>query len=248
MRLKLLCALVAVVATATAATAAFAARPGAGSCAGGLVGGGTYHGFTVTGTCFFASGNPAVTIDGNLTIASGASLNAHDGTDATVHVTGNVIVHKGATVGLGQYGAPDIAQTGTVVDGNVIADQPQTLYLSAITVRGNIVSHGGSGPGLNFPLKNLIVAGNVDLRGWTGLWIGLFRSQVGGNVNFSDNTGNSIGSTGFPDSSEVASNTISGNLICRGNDPAAQFGDSGGVPNLVGGHGLGECAALSQKP
>lgn len=259
MRLKLLCGLVSLVAMATAATAALAARPGVGSCSGtptapGLVGSGTYSGFTVTGTCFFVPG-AVITINGNLTVAAGASLNAHDGTNALVHVTGNVIVDKGGIVGLGQYGAPDIAQTGTVVDGNVIADQPQTLYLSAITVRGNIVSHGGSGPADNFPLKNLVVGGNVVLQGWSGLWIGLFRSQVGGNVDFSKNAGTQTGMingvpTGVPDSSEIASNAISGNLICHGNSPAAQIGDSfsdGNTPNVVSGKALGQCVGLTTQ-
>lgn len=236
--------LVATVSLAIAASAALAAPPGSGTCAGGVVGAGTYNGFSVTGTCFFAPGDPTITINGNLTIAPGASLNAHAATQATVHVTGNVIVGQGAIVGLGRYGPPTIAQSGTVVDGSVVADQPQSLYLSAITVHGNLVSNGGSGPGLNFPIKNLIVDGNVNLQGWSGLWIGLFRSQVGGNVIFSNNSGNAIGGSGDPDSSEVANNTISGNLICQGNDPAAQFGDSGGSANTVGGNAVGQCAGL----
>jgi hypothetical protein len=63
-------------------------------------------------------------------------------------------------------------------------------------------------------------------------------------VIFSNNTGNQIGETGEPDSSEIANNTISGNLICQGNDPVAQFGDSGGTANTVGGHATGQCAGL----
>ena len=73
-------ALVVLALTATAG----AAPSGAGSCSGGLVAGGTYNGYTVTGNCFFA-GDP-VTINGNLTIADGASLNAHAATLALVHV------------------------------------------------------------------------------------------------------------------------------------------------------------------
>lgn len=245
MRLKVICGLVALVAMVLTASAATASPPGAGSCAGGVIAAGTYRDFTVTGTCFFATGDPTITIDGNLTIAAGASLDAHAATPATVHVTGNVTVRNGGTLGLGAYGPPDIAQTGTVVDGSIVANKPVSLYLSAITVHGSLVSHGGSGPGLNFPIKNVIVGGNVILKGWSGGWIGLFRSQIGGNVIFSKNIGTVIGSSGEPDSSEVATNTISGNLICRSNDPAAQFGDSGGSVNVVGGHAVGECAALA---
>lgn len=243
MRHRGLLGLLVVALLALAASTAMAARPNSGSCSGGLIQGGTYDGFTVTGQCFFA-GAP-VTINGNLKIANGASLNAHAATFAVVHVTGNVIVGKGAILGLGKYGPPNIAQTGTVVDGNITANQPMSLYLSAITIHGNLVSNGGSGPGLNFPIKNVVVDGNVVMQGWNGLWIGLFRSQVGGNVIFSNNTGNQIGELGTPDSSEVADNIIRGNLICQGNNPAAQVGDSGGGPNTVGGKALGQCSGLA---
>jgi hypothetical protein len=50
-----------------------------------------------------------------------------------------------------------------------------------------------------------------------------------------------------PDSTEVVSNHISGNLICMGNSPPAQIGDAaleGGGPNTVSGHKIGECAGL----
>lgn len=243
MRLRLSLVLGSALALGTFVSVALAGPPAAGTCSGGLVQPGIYSSYTVTGDCFFEGGT--VTIDGNLTIAGGASLNAHAATFAVVHVTGNVLVGKDAVLGLGAYGPPDIPQTGTVVDGNIVANQPQSLYLSAITVRGNLISNGGSGPGLNFPIKNLVVGGNVVMQGWSGLWIGLFRSQVGGNVIFSRNTGNQIGETGEPDSSEVADNVISGNLICLGNDPAAQFGDSGGGPNTVGGRAIGQCATLA---
>lgn len=257
MRLRLICAAVVVVAMATAAATAFA-KPGTATCSGtadapGVVGGGTYsHGLTVTGTCFFVPG-ANIRIIGDLTVAPGASLDAHDGTVANVRVVGDVIVGVGGTVGLGDYGAPTAAPTQkTVVEGSIIADQPETLYLSEMTVKGSIVSEGGTGgAGINFPLKNLTVGGNITLEGWNGYWIGLFRSTVGGNVIFSYNVGTALATSGEPDSSEVASNTISGNLTCYGNSPAAQLGDSvsnGNTPNVVGGQALGQCAGLVVTP
>ena len=187
-----------------------------------------------------------MTITKNLTVAPGAQLNPHAATFAVVHVMGNVKVGKDGILGLGQYGPPTIQQTGTVVDGNIEAHQPQSLYLSAITIHGNLSSDGGNGPGLNFPIKNVIVDGNVELHNWSGLWIGLFRSTIGGNVIFSNNTGTQTGPDGSPDSSEVADNVITGNLVCQRNEPAAQFGDSGGGPNTVGGKAVGQCANLVQ--
>ncbi|HEU5244252.1 MAG TPA: hypothetical protein VFU33_07620, partial [Gaiellaceae bacterium] len=47
------------------------------------------------------------------------------------------------------------------------------------------------------------------------------------------------------DSSEIMTNSISGNLICHGNTPAAQVNpDDGGQPNDVGGQKIGQCAGL----
>jgi hypothetical protein len=49
---------------------------------------------------------------------------------------------------------------------------------------------------------------------------------------------------GQPDSTEVVTNIIGGNLSCKDNSPPAQIGDSGGSPNIVGGNKKGECASL----
>jgi hypothetical protein len=133
------------------------------------------------------------------------------------------------------------------VGGNIVANQPLTMYLTADTIGGSVISKGG-GPGLgappttpyvNFPTKENTIGGNLVIDGWQGGWIGALRNDVGGNVNISNNT-----SAIDPDSTEVASNIIGGNLICSGNSPAAQFGDSGGSPNAVGGNKVSQCAGL----
>jgi hypothetical protein len=226
-------------------SSAVAAPPGAGTCSGGAVAPGTYDGFIVTGICTFAGGD--VTINGNLIVVDGAALNDHVATKANVHVTGNVLVGKGAVIGLGDYNPADNLAT---VDGNVIANQPASLYLGGMTVHGNVISNGGSGPGRNFPIKDDTIDGNLILQGWSGLWIGAIRNTVGGNLIFSNNAGTQTGEgpfEGILDSSEIVSNHISGNLICHGNTPPAQIGDAaleGGGPNTVGGNKLGECAGL----
>jgi hypothetical protein len=185
-----------------------------------------------------------------LKIADGAILNDHAAHFAVVHVTGNVSVGKDAVLGLGRYRPPHLAQSGTVVDGNIHANQPLSLYLSAITVHGNLASNGGSGPGRNFPIKDNVIDGNVDIHGWDGLWIGLLRNTVGGNVTFSKTSGTQLGEEppfeGVPDSSEVVENVIAGNLNCKDNTPPAQIGDSEGEPNVVGGKAKGECAAVAE--
>jgi len=237
------------------------------TCSGGDIVAGSYSGVTVTGVCRF---NGDVTINGELTIADGAVLNSHASQvpfkSANVTINGNVKVGKGAVLGLGNYGPPGI-KTNTVVNGSINANQPLDLYLSGITVHGNVISNGG-GPGtsqfLNFPTKDDTIDGNLIMQGWQGGWIGAIRDVVGGNLNLSNNASvthqTPLGCddndpnpanhcSGFApgpdsDSTEVATDTVGGNLICHGNDPAAQLGDSGGSINSVSGNKIGECTAV----
>lgn len=211
---------------------------------------GSYHNLTITGDAYVAN-KATVTVSGNLTIASGACLDAFS--RGTVHVAGNILVGKGATLGLGcSPGAlgPPFTQppckgmtTDDTVGGNIIANQPWSMYLTADTVGGNVISHGG-GPGttlspyVNFPIKENNIRGNLIVQGWHGAWVGALRNNVGGNLIFSKNI------AANPDSNEVATNTVHRNLICMRNSPAIQLGDSGGLPNTVGGHKLGQCTAV----
>ena len=226
-------------------SSAVAAKPGAGTCSGGTPGApevvpaGTYNGFTVTGNCVFGPGT--MTINGHLTIADGGILNDHASGQATVHITGNVKVGKAGVLGLGNYN-PVPPHTSAVVDGNVVANDPATLYLGGMTIHGNLVSNGGSGPGRNFPIKDNTIGGNLILQGWSGQWIGVIRDQVGGNVIFSRNSALDTSVVPGSDSSEVQTNVIEGNLICLGNTPTAQVNQfDGGQPNVVGGNSVGEC-------
>jgi hypothetical protein len=238
------------VATATA-TAASARVPGRHTCSGGSIASGTYRGLTVTGTCKVPDG-ATVTVRGNLEIAEGAAFNAV--TNSTVHITGNVRVEDGATFGLGCTimgvgNPPCTMNTADVVDGNVVLDEPRTMYLDGSAVHGNVTSTGG-GPGntatglVNFVIKDNTIGGNVRVEQWQGFWIGLLRNTIGGTVTLHENA------TANPDSTEVVHNTIGGNLRCSENSPMAQFGDAvDGAPpgygfNIVTGHARGECATL----
>jgi hypothetical protein len=213
---------------------------------------GTYGNLTITGNRYVAAGT-ALTVTGNLTIADGSCLDAF--TLGTVTVGGNVKVDKGAILGLGcspgALGMPfdqapcDGMTTTDTVGGNIIANQPLTMYLTADTVRGNVISNGG-GPGLaldapytNFPIKEMNIGGNLIVQGWEGAWSGALRNTVGGNLIYSKNI-----SAINDDSNEVDTNIIGGNLICQGNSPAVQFGDSMGTPNTVGGKKIGQCTAV----
>jgi hypothetical protein len=247
---------------AVSGSIASAAKPGAGTCSGGAPGfgnaevipAGTYEGFTVTGYCVFGPG--AMTINGHLTIADGAQLNDHaSGQAQPVHITGNVTVGNGAVLGLGNYN-PVPPHTSAVVDGNITANQPETLYLGGMTIHGNLVSNGGGDPASerNFPIKDDTIDGNVIIQGWHGFWFGIIRVNVGGNVIVANTSGTQVGLPGTEfegilDSTEIVSNVIAGNLICHGNTPPAQIGDAildeGNGPNTVGGNAIGECAPIT---
>ena len=47
-----------------------------------------------------------------------------------------------------------------------------------------------------------------------------------------------------PDGNEYVTNTIHGSLVCSGNSPAPQVGDSQGESNVVTGRKAGQCAEV----
>ena len=215
---------------------------------------GNYKNLTITGNQYVPDGT-TLNVSRNLTIAPGACFDAF--TLGTVNVAKNVSVGSNAIFALGctfgSLGPPaqppcNGMSTDDSVGGNVTANGALTMYLDGNTIHGNVTSTGG-GPGptfdpyINFPIKDNTIGGNVSVSGWQGAWVGLLRNTVGKNVSVTNNVGVAIGEFG-PDSTEVATNTIAGNLICQGNSPAAQLGDSGGTDNTVGKKKIGECAGL----
>ena len=166
-------------------------------------------------------------MNGNLTLAPGACLDAF--TLGTVTVGGNLFVGQGATLALGctpgSLGPPipqppcGTTTTTDSVGGSVIANQPLTMYLDGDTIWGSVISTGG-GPGatfspyINFPIKDNTIYGNVIVQGWQGAWFGFIRNTTHGSVILNNNVGVAIGEFGA-DSTEVVTNVISGNLICR---------------------------------
>lgn len=242
MKLRVLLGLCVVGGLAAIGGTAGAAGAASTTCASGTIDPGIYQNVTVTGTCTFGAGT--VTINGNLVIAPGASLNDHALSTAYVHVRGNARVGAGGVLGLGTYPEGPSAHDSSLVDGNVVANGAASLYLGGMTVRGNVVVNGGGDPGRNLPIKDDTIDGNLLIHGWSGLWFGVVRDIVGGNVVLTKNVAADTSTPPGSDSSEVVTNTISGNLICTGNVPAAQIGDSGGSPNVVRGHKIGQCANL----
>ena len=250
--------------------ATLAASPGPGTCSGGTMLAGTYSSFTVTGTCTIAQG-ATVHINGDLTVANGASLNDH-GIEAyraaEMHVGGDVYVGKGAVLGLGWNSPNGEGSLGPdTVGGDIVASQPLALQVGQVTVGGDLVSNGGGVLSTsiedfrNFPIKDNVIHGNLIVQGWHGGWIGLIRNTVDGNVIFSKNVSGSSdeGPGTDEDSSEVMGSdlgaiggpsipqTIHGNLICHGNVPAVHVNPVDfGANNFVGGNAIGQCAGLTQ--
>lgn len=229
-----LCALVALGSFATTATAdpgpvGLCTETGASSDPGVALSG-TYRSLTISGNAYVDFGQ-TLRVTGGLTLAPGACLEAF--LASSVSISGGVRVAPGAVFGLG-YGP------GTyTVDGGVRADHPGSVYLGGATVNGGFTSVGGGDPLRNFPIKDSTFNGDVSVTGWSGGWLGFLRNTVHGNLTISGSSAED------PDSTEVTDNQVFGNLACFGNTPMAQIGDSGGGPNTVTGHALGECASLA---
>jgi hypothetical protein len=250
MKLRLLlgiCTVVAVMALPAVAQADPTAGPPICGSAGTAVWG-TYGYLGITGDAYVPAGK-TLTVKHNLRIRHGACLDAF--TLGTVHVWHNIIVRPGAVLALGC--TPDSIGPGPPCNGmttndtvgnNINAHHPLTMYLDGNWIGGSVRSFGG-GPGLygdflNFPIKDNTIEGNLVVVGWEGGWSGAIRNDVGGNLRWSRNK-----SVADPDSNEVQTNVVGGNLGCWHNSPKAQVNpDDGGQPNIVGGNKLGQCSGL----
>jgi len=208
-----------------------------------------------------------VTVLGGLAVAANGFLDA--GSCApTLNVTGGITVEKGGGLVLGCSPFLVVAPptppfpslcpgitTSNVIKGGVKANQPMTLIFHSNTITGGVSVQGGGGgvncdnnPNLTAAFdgpsatytdfEDNTIAGRVSISGLQSCWFGIFRSQVNGSVSVTNNT------FADADATEVATNTINGNLTCQGNSPAAQIGDSEGILNVVTGQKLGECARL----
>ena len=208
---------------------------------------GSYASVKVTGFCTL-SDHAYVVVRGNFVVGHHGAFNAI--THGHITVRGDMRVRSGGIVALGC--APSAGcdvTTNDRVNGDVIARGATAMIFHASTVRGNFVEVGGGG-GVNCDLNPMIqspnystfedghVHGNFVIKGVRSCWFGLFRTHVAGSVMIKHNR------WADPDADEIQTNIIRGNLICRGNNPAPQQGDSGGNPNQVFGRAVGQCRSL----
>jgi hypothetical protein len=228
------------------------------TCTGGAVNSGTYSSVTITGVCYVPNG-AYVTVLGNVLVAPHASFDAES--YSTLYVKGNIIAGAGSFLGLGCTPAhPCDVQGGEnflkpaselthsfsndTVDGDVVLNAVFDAAINGNVIKGNLTSTGG-GPGFSldpwipFSIKDNEIRGSLSVSGLRTSWFGAIRNTVYKNVTITSNR------SADPDSTEVVSNWIGGNLVCAGNTPKAQIGDSYGYPNWVGGVATGECATLT---
>jgi hypothetical protein len=244
-------------------SAAGAAPVSSLTCTGGAIDSGTYASINVTGDCYVPA-YANVTVLGNIVVAPNASFNA-ESYGAALYVKGSVIGSAGSFVGLGCTEAHECenlpvettvksnavkpalvpsAFACIVIEGNVVLNAVWDAAINGVLVKGNVVATGGGAgvspePFIPFSVKDNEIRGSLSVSGLRTSWFGAIRNTIYKNVTITSNRSNN------PDSTEVVSNWIGGNLVCAGNTPKAQVGDSFGGPNYVGGVATGECASLT---
>jgi hypothetical protein len=226
---------------------------------------GTFSRVVVRGVCAVNAG-PAK-VRGNLTIARNGVLLAVFALNDVTHtgrsnltVGGNLRVRRGGTLIMGcaaetnpclddpNPNSPTLSSSSSV-GGNLIAHGALGVVVHSSTIGGNVIQIGGGGgrdctPKGIFELfmspvysdyEDSVVGRNMVVIGLRSCWYGTIRDNLHGNVLLA---GNKLAD---PDAMEVVTNHVRGNLMCFRNDPAVQFGDSGGMPNEVRGHAAGQC-------
>lgn len=161
--------------------------------------------------------------------------------EGPVRISEGLWIRSGATFVLGSEESG--WTTGTINDG-VHAWHAASVQIHFATINGGIHVHGGSGPfGGPFDvtwnaIEDNVIHGGVTVTGYDGFWFGFIRNHVSGTVRLSHNV------LADPDGNEYVTNVIHGSLICRGNSPAPQVGDSEGLPNEVTGSKTGQCTSV----
>jgi hypothetical protein len=229
-----------------AAGVASAAAPQAGGCATGELAPGTYSSITVTGFCMFDPGT--IVIRGGLTVAPNAGVDATN-CDLNLTITGGITVGDNAILGLGGAGDSGCAgPTNTQVTGGLNATNALAVIVHGTHVSGGVTINGGgvqdctfSVPGLGFPTfvdyEDGSVNGGLTIENVTTCWGGVFRTTINGGLTDVNNHWDD------PDANEIQTNTVHGPMVCMGNSPAVQQGDSEGLMNTATGPKIGECSA-----
>jgi len=237
---------------------------------------GTYSGdVTVTGYCVVDGGPTLVRGDLRLAAGSALNatyaLNdvSHSGT-TSLTVKGDITVASGATLAMGcepnETPCTDDPAAGTggtltgqnEVSSDIIATGALAVIIHASYIKGDVRQTGGGGglscapptSGVFSLLQSPVfsnyeddtISGDLEVTGLKSCWFGALRNLVRGDFTYSNNT------FGDPDASEVLDNAVSGDLSCSADSPAVQYGDSDSSPNRVSGDASGECSLSAEAP
>jgi len=160
--------------------------------------------------------------------------------EGPVRISGGLWIRSGATFVLG---SEQSSNTGTIDDG-VHATDPASVQIHFATINGGLDVQGGSGAfGGPFDItwnaiEDNTIHGGATIDGYDGFWMGFIRNRVSGTVTLRNNV------LQDPDGNEYVTNTIHGSLMCSGNSPQPQVGDSEGSPNDVTGRKFGQCTKV----
>ncbi len=239
---------------------------------------GSHGDVTVVGVCFVDQGAAIVRGDlkvlPNSGLAATFGLNDLTGTgNSSLTVRGDVSVGSGGALLLGcvpnsfpcfddpNPGSPTLSSAGNV-GGSLAAVTADGVIVHNSTIGGDVKQRGG-GAGLtcdpagffaNFgspaysDYEDSTVRGSISISNMNGCWLGLARDNIGGDLSILNNK------FADPDAIEILSDTIKGDLICRGNSmvwDSADLSPTGDLwprlpePNTVRGERKGQCNTLA---
>jgi hypothetical protein len=145
-----------------------------------------------------------------------------------VTVEGNMILQEGASL-------TQLSSGTLTVNGNLQGHGVRNVFTGAatITIHGNVSFTGATAA---VALENVLIGGNLNIsKSNENVILDVVGCQVTGNALLQNNA------LTFPAFFKIFSNTIFGNLVCNGNDPAPDLGSPDA--NTVGGQRIGQCAS-----
>lgn len=240
----------------------------------GVLAGTYWSNVVVRGACA-VNGGPA-RIQGDLIVSRNSALIAAFGMNdikgsgtSSLKVTGSVRVGRDAVAILGcepeafacfddpHPNHPTLSSSDSILRNLSVMDALGAIVHNS-TIKGWVKESGGGGgvtctptPGSAFEafgspdysdFEDNTVGRSLLVTDVQSCWFGALRNLVRGNAVVSRNV------TADPDAMEITTNVVRGNLSCYRNNPAVQFGDSGGKPNVVYGWAAGQCGFRVRKP